>query len=106
MTNEDRFEIKQTERLHSVVFRVYYKTEELEVVLEDLPFYNALVTGKLYEQEFSIETSDMTPNEIIDVFTPQYDSTDLEEMKNWDEQVLETAIKEAWERKEDDKDYK
>ena len=48
----------------------------------------------------------MTKNEIIDVFTPQYDSTDLEEMKDWDDQVFETAIKEAWERKEDDKNYK
>ena len=91
--------------MHSIVFRLYFLTEELEVVLEDLPFYNALVEGNLYEREFRIDTSDMTKDEIVDVFAPQYDLTDLEEMRKWEGPVLETAIKEAWDRKDDDKVY-
>ena len=91
--------------MHSVVFRLYFLTEELEVVLEDLPFYNALVEGKLYEREFRIDTSSMTKDEIVDVFEPQYDWEDLQEMRSWDGPVLETAIKEAWDRKDDDRDY-
>ena len=72
LSADERNTVRRTERINSVVFRIYFLTQELSVVLEDLPFYNAVISGRLYERDFSIDKSSMTKDDIVDVFATQY----------------------------------
>ena len=46
LQEEERFELKRTERLQSLVIKLFFPTEEIEDFLEELPFYKAALEGR------------------------------------------------------------
>ena len=45
LSDEDRFTLRRTEKLQSIVIRLFFPTAEIEDFLEDLPFYKASISG-------------------------------------------------------------
>ena len=45
LSDEERFTLRRTEKLQSIVIRLFFPTAEIEDFLEDLPFYKAAISG-------------------------------------------------------------
>ena len=91
LADEDRYALKPTQTLNSVVIRLFFPTVETNAFLDTLSS-QTFISGGSGGQSFEIDKSYMTQEEILSVYETQYDAEGIEVISNWSQTQLETAI--------------